>query len=410
LTIWHKHNKAQHTEKAAVFHYSKVKQGAFLRSRWGGSSLLEAGADGSDGKVSGNSEMRTDRKTRTSSKIGVYSRGRRLALVSLSALFVAASLMHSAYAQGPVAQSPAAQVSAAQAPSTQTPSAPVPTTSTPAQSSPAAVATPAPQSPPPQIQAPAPSESAPPARAAEPGAPAAGGPSIGGDLLPRQLSYTRMFLDADWVVKAVMIGLAFASLVSWTVWLAKTWELARGRREVRRGVRTLFESPTLARAHDQLHDGGTPVSQLMQAAAQEIRLSTSVRGDGLKERVSWQLDRLEMGFSRRMARGTGVLATIGSTAPFVGLFGTVWGIMNSFIGISNAHTTNLAVVAPGIAQALMATAMGLVAAIPAVMIYNVLARQTAQYRALLGDASAQVMRLVSRDLDRARLPLAQAAE
>ena len=219
-----------------------------------------------------------------------------------------------------------------------------------------------------------------------------------------------MFLDADWVVKAVMIGLAFASLVSWTVWLAKTWELARGRREVRRGVRTLFESPTLARAHDQLHDGGTPVSQLMQAAAQEIRLSTSVRGDGLKERVSWQLDRLEMGFSRRMARGTGVLATIGSTAPFVGLFGTVWGIMNSFIGISNAHTTNLAVVAPGIAQALMATAMGLVAAIPAVMIYNVLARQTAQYRALLGDASAQVMRLVSRDLDRARLPLAQAAE
>ena len=233
---------------------------------------------------------------------------------------------------------------------------------------------------------------------------------IGGDLLPRQLSYTRMFLDADWVVKAVMIGLAFASLVTWTVWLAKTWELARGRLEVRRGVRTLLESPTLARAHDQLHDGDTAVSQLMQAAAQEIRLSTSVRGDGLKERISWQLERLEMAFSRRMARGTGVLATIGSTAPFVGLFGTVWGIMNSFIGISNAHTTNLAVVAPGIAQALMATAMGLVAAIPAVMIYNVLARQTAQYRALLGDASAQVMRLVSRDLDRAKLPIAQAAE
>jgi biopolymer transport protein ExbB len=105
-----------------------------------------------------------------------------------------------------------------------------------------------------------------------------------------------------------------------------------------------------------------------------------------------------------------VLATIGSTAPFVGLFGTVWGIMNSFIGISNAHTTNLAVVAPGIAQALLATAFGLAAAIPAVMIYNALARQTAQYRASLGDASAQVMRLVSRDLDRAKLPVSQAAE
>ena len=101
--------------------------------------------------------------------------------------------------------------------------------------------------------------------------------------------------------------------------------------------------------------------------------------------------------SRRIARGTGVLATIGATAPFVGLFGTVWGIMNSFIGISEAHTTNLAVVAPGIAEALLATALGLVAAIPAVVIYNHLARSIAAYRALLGDASAQVMLLISRE-------------
>ena len=105
-----------------------------------------------------------------------------------------------------------------------------------------------------------------------------------------------------------------------------------------------------------------------------------------------------------------MLATIGATAPFVGLFGTVWGIMDSFIGISKAHTTNLAVVAPGIAEALFATALGLVAAIPAVMIYNMLARSTAHYRALVGDASAQVMKLVSRDLDRAKLPLSHAAE
>ena len=352
--------------------------------------------------------MRTERKTRTSSKIGVYSRRRRLAFASLGALFVAASLVHSVRAQAPAAQGPAAQV-----PATQTLSAPAPAPSTPAQPSPTAAA-PVPQSPSPQIQAPAaPSEAAPPARSAEPSvapAPASGGRSIGGDLLPRQLSYTRMFLDADWVVKAVMIGLAFASLVTWTVWLAKTWEIARARLQVRRDVRMLLAAPTLAYAHQQLRDSNTAAGQLMQAAAQEIHLSANVRGDGLKERISWQLERLEMGFSRRMSRGTGVLATIGSTAPFVGLFGTVWGIMNSFIGISNAHTTNLAVVAPGIAQALMATAMGLIAAIPAVMIYNVLARQTAQYRALLGDASAQVMRLVSRDLDRARLPLCQAAE
>jgi biopolymer transport protein ExbB len=148
----------------------------------------------------------------------------------------------------------------------------------------------------------------------------------------------------------------------------------------------------------------------MQAAAQEIRLSANLRAEGLKERIAWQLERIELAVSRKISRGTGVLATIGSTAPFVGLFGTVWGIMNSFIGISNSHTTNLAVVAPGIAQALLATALGLVAAIPAVMIYNVLARQTTHYRALLGDASAQVMRLVSRDLDRSRMPLSHAAE
>jgi biopolymer transport protein ExbB len=179
---------------------------------------------------------------------------------------------------------------------------------------------------------------------------------------------------------------------------------------VRRGLRVLLDAATLAQAHDQLRKGSSPVAQLMQAAGHEIRLSANAHGDGLKERIALQLERLEMAASRKISRGTGVLATIGSTAVFVGLFGTVWGIMNSFIGISNAHTTNLAVVAPGIAQALLATAMGLVAAIPAVVVYNVLTRQTAHYRALLGDASAQIIRLVSRDLDRARLPLAQAAE
>src|SRR5215472_166508 len=233
---------------------------------------------------------------------------------------------------------------------------------------------------------------------------------ISGTDLPEDLSPWGMFENSDLVVKAVIIGLAFASLVTWTVWVAKTLELRSARGEVRRDLRVLNNSVTLGQAHDQLRDGDTPVSQLMRAAGQEIRLSANLRADGLKERIALQLERIEMGVSRKVSRGTGVLATIGSTAPFVGLFGTVWGIMNSFIGISNAHTTNLAVVAPGIAQALLATAFGLVAAIPAVMIYNVLARQTAHYRAYLGDASAQVMRLVSRDLDRAKLPMTQAAE
>ncbi|MGB6538719.1 MAG: tonB-system energizer ExbB [Xanthobacteraceae bacterium] len=240
--------------------------------------------------------------------------------------------------------------------------------------------------------------------------PAAGEPSIGGELLPQKLSLVRMYLDADRVVKAVMIGLALASLAAWTIFVAKTLELGKARRDIRRGLRVLFNAASFVQAHDQLRDRSGPVTRLMQAAAQEIRLSANALGDGLKERIALQLERLEMAASRRISRGTGVLATIGSTGVFVGLFGTVWGIMNSFIGISNAHTTNLAVVAPGIAQALLATAMGLIAAIPAVVIYNVLTRQTAHYRALLGDASAQIMRLVSRDLDRAQLPLAQAAE
>jgi biopolymer transport protein ExbB len=102
-----------------------------------------------------------------------------------------------------------------------------------------------------------------------------------------------------------------------------------------------------------------------------------------------------------MGRGIGILATIGATAPFVGLFGTVWGIMTSFIGISQAQTTNLAVVAPGIAEALLATAFGLVAAIPAVVIYNLFARAAAAHKAALADAVAATMRLLSRDLDRA---------
>jgi biopolymer transport protein ExbB len=235
-------------------------------------------------------------------------------------------------------------------------------------------------------------------------------PSIGGVQLPEDLSPWGMFLNADIVVKIVMIGLIIASIVTWTVWLAKTIELRGAQSEVRRDLRILNESATIAQAHEQLRDGKSAVALLMQSAAQEIRLSANLRAEGLKERIALQLERIEMAVSRKISRGTGILATIGSTAPFVGLFGTVWGIMNSFIGISNAHTTNLAVVAPGIAQALLATAFGLVAAIPAVVVYNVLARQTQHYRAFLGDASAQVMRLVSRDLDRAKLPLSQAAE
>jgi biopolymer transport protein ExbB len=237
-----------------------------------------------------------------------------------------------------------------------------------------------------------------------PAVPRAGEPSVAIAELPQDLSPWGMFIHADTIVKAVMIGLAIASLVTWTVWVAKSIELFTARAGVRRGLRVLMDSATLTQAYEQLRDAAGPVAHLMQAAANEVRFSANLRADGLKERIAWQLERIEMAAGRKISRGTGVLATIGATAPFVGLFGTVWGIMDSFIGISKAHTTNLAVVAPGIAEALLATALGLVAAIPAVMIYNVLARSTTHYRALIGDAAAQVMKLVSRDLDRAKRP------
>jgi biopolymer transport protein ExbB len=233
--------------------------------------------------------------------------------------------------------------------------------------------------------------------------------------LPSDLSPWSMFLSANQMVEAVIIGLALASVMTWTVGLAKALELLALGRRLRRAAAALDGARSLAEAARALGDGGGPASALIEAAASETALSTGGSPEGVKERVASRLERVEAGAGRKMARGTGVLATIGATAPFIGLFGTVWGIMDSFIGISKAQTTNLAVVAPGIAEALLATAIGLVAAIPAVVIYNVFARRTAHCRALLGDAAAAVMRLVSRDLDRdldrdAVLPTLRAAE
>ena len=228
--------------------------------------------------------------------------------------------------------------------------------------------------------------------------------------LPRDLSPWGMFRNADIIVKLVMVGLLFASVVTWTVWLAKTYELWTAKKHALAAVGVLARARTLAEAHEQIGEKAGAVAKLVDTAVLEVQLSANASAEGLKERVAWLLERFELGASRRIGRGMGLLASIGATAPFVGLFGTVWGIMNSFIGISNAHTTNLAVVAPGIAEALLATALGLFAAIPAVVIYNVFARQIGGYRALLADAGALVMRLVSRECERGSISLARAAE
>ncbi len=233
----------------------------------------------------------------------------------------------------------------------------------------------------------------------------------GSALIPHDLSPLGMFKSADIVVKAVMVGLAFASLATWTILLVKSLELLGARRRTARALAELAGAPSLRQAAAALRGPGAPVTRLAAAALAEAERSNGLSHEGVKERATALLSRIEGRAGRAMGRGTGVLATIGSTAPFVGLFGTVWGIMNAFIGISRTNTTNLAVVAPGIAEALLATACGLVAAIPAVIIYNAFARGITGYRSLLGDASSEVLRLLSRDLDRGDVPaLRQAAE
>jgi biopolymer transport protein ExbB len=216
-----------------------------------------------------------------------------------------------------------------------------------------------------------------------------------------ELSPWSMFLSADIIVKAVMVGLAFASLVTWTIFIAKLAELTLVQRGLRAALGKIADSRSLAEAQFALGSSGTILSSLLAAAMREARLSAGISSDaGVKERAASSFAEIVRAESRRIRLGMGVLATIGATSPFVGLFGTVWGIMNSFIGISKSQTTNLAVVAPGIAEALLATAFGLVAAIPAVIIYNHFSRVTKGYLELVSRSSGAAGRLLSRDLDR----------
>jgi len=275
-----------------------------------------------------------------------------------------------------------------------------------AQAAPPAAATP---SAPAAAQAVAPA-AAQPVPATATAVPAESAPEAGGDnakslkstvLVPHDLSPWSMFLSAGVIVKAVMIGLALASLVTWTIFIAKMIELSAVRGKLRRSLKTISETRSLAEAQFALGSKTGVLSAFLAAAMREARLSAGISSDGgIKERAASSFTEISRAEARRVRLGMGLLATIGATSPFVGLFGTVWGIMNSFIGISKAQTTNLAVVAPGIAEALLATAIGLVAAIPAVIIYNHFARVTKTYLEQVSRASGAAARLLSRDLDR----------
>lgn len=214
------------------------------------------------------------------------------------------------------------------------------------------------------------------------------------------LTVASMFLQADWVVKVVMGTLCLASVITLSIWIYKTRELISSRRSIARSLDSLTRADGLG-GIEKLSDLTT--TAMVQVAIRELErypvTSRHAFSDGIKERAAALIQRVEAGQQRKLSRGASVLGSIGAAAPFIGLFGTVWGIMRSFIGIAQTQTTSLAVVAPGIAEALLATAFGLVAAIPAVLVYNGVTRAIAGYRIRMNDAAAQVMCLLSRDLE-----------
>ena len=220
---------------------------------------------------------------------------------------------------------------------------------------------------------------------------------------PTNLSVSTLITQADRIVQGVLALLGLASVLTWTILLAKGVELWRACRSIDRSLR-LAESDAAGTAATL----PWPLLLMRQAVSAELAASVATSVEGTKERLRTRLRRLEMRLTRRTQCGQGILATIGAVSPFIGLFGTVWGIMNSFVGIAKLHTTNLSVVAPGIAEALLATAAGLVAAIPAVVIYNIFARWMSAYRHSLGDLGEIVLRHAGRTLDRSSALLSSA--
>lgn len=219
-----------------------------------------------------------------------------------------------------------------------------------------------------------------------------------------------MFMDATPVVKVVMIGLLLASVFSWALLLIKILEFGGLNRktdrflEEFRGARTIADMRKIATSDE--HDGN-PLADMAAAATEEVELSRqaglSVTGDHRDSalyRSQQAVGAVQAGLASRLAGGQQFQASVGSTGPFVGLFGTVYGIMNSFIGIVQSNTTNLAAVAPGIAEALLATGIGLFAAIPAVVFYNYFNTRISAYGTRSDGFSAELLNGISRQLDK----------
>ena len=220
-------------------------------------------------------------------------------------------------------------------------------------------------------------------------------------LVTRNVGIFEMIGHADPIVKFVMLLLLIASITSWSIWLAKTLELTSAKRRLKKDYGRLYTAEDFAQTEPIEY----PVIRGMVRTAQaELKRGGPTPSwhavQGMEERVASLLLVLESEAMHRVLRWTNLLASIGAVAPFVGLAGTVWGIMNSFLGISKSQSTSLAVVAPGIAEALLATAFGLAAAIPAVLIYNSLSRAIAGYRRLLNSAAQLTLCVMSREAEK----------
>ena len=266
--------------------------------------------------------------------------------------------------------------------------------------------------------APAFSQNAPaptPAAAAPAAAPAAGNAAAAADLPPQmkhggKINIGTMFMDAKPVVKVVMLGLLLASLFSWATLITKLLEFRSLNKtsdnflEAFRGAKSINDMGRIAQSEDF---EGNPLADMAAAAAAEVELSRqaglNVAGehrDTTIGRAQSAVGAVQASLARRLSSGMQFLASVGSNGPFIGLFGTVYGIMDSFIGIANTNTTNLAVVAPGIAEALLATGLGLFAAIPSVIFYNYFQTRISAYGARSEGFVAELMNAISRQLDK----------
>ena len=225
-----------------------------------------------------------------------------------------------------------------------------------------------------------------------------------------KLTPAKMFMDADIVVKVVMIGLLLASVFTWVILLIKLFEFGALNRTTDRFLESFRQTRTIAdmrRVATSEEFEGNPLADMAAAATDEVELSRqaglSVTGDHRDSaiaRAQAAVSAVQSGMAKRLSGGQQFMASVGSTAPFIGLFGTVYGVMNSFIGIANTNTTNLASVAPGISEALLATGIGLFAAIPAVIFYNYFNTRIAAYGTRSDGFNAELMNAVSRNLDK----------